>query len=88
MEEENNPIAVLIIKFLREDLSLADELELKKWVESSESNAAFFERFKDEDYVLNGLRQYEAAKKGSCQVKAKLDLLVASRGMAPIRWSK
>ena len=85
MTDPNSRIAELIVKHLRDELSGPEAQELQEWVEQSESNRLFFERFKDEEYLINGLKQYAAAKEASKEIRSKLDVLIAADNLVPVR---
>lgn len=70
-------IAELIFKYLRDELFVHEDRELQAWIDQSESNRLFFERFTGEENIIRGLKQYEAAKKAAGEIRSKLQALIA-----------
>lgn len=77
MRERSARIAALIVKSLQDDLSGPEQQELQEWVGQSESNRLFFERFKDEEYLLQNLKRHAEAREHAETIRPKLDALIA-----------
>jgi transmembrane sensor len=57
MNETANRIAVLIGKYLKQELSVDENLELNTWIEESDDHREIFERLTDVNYLKDTIRE-------------------------------
>jgi ferric-dicitrate binding protein FerR (iron transport regulator) len=84
MTDPASRIAELIFKYMRDELSAQEAGELQEWIDQSESNRLFFERYTDEANIIRGLKQYVAATEDSEEVRSKVDALTAAENPVPV----
>ncbi|OQP65513.1 hypothetical protein A3860_17770 [Niastella vici] len=61
MQEKVNNIAILIEKFLEEDLSHEEERKLNEWLREDENNRLFFEQITNKQVLKEKLKIYSTA---------------------------
>src|SRR6186713_2562587 len=74
MQASNVRITELTIKYIKEELSPAEEIELNEWLDSSPGNRERFNERIREENILEGLAVWEDARAGKAAARARIDL--------------
>jgi len=62
MGSTNERIKVLIIKHLKDELTVEEQLELQEWMDISDENRLIFERLNDQDSLHEDLMEFHEAR--------------------------
>lgn len=73
MEELNHRIKDLIIKHLKDELTVEEQLELREWINTSDYNQELFHQLTDADQLNKGLKEYDDLR---MSIRKKIDVRI------------
>jgi len=84
MEELNHRIKDLIIKHLRDELTVEEQLELQQWINLSDHNRETFLQLTDPDKIDKDLKEYHEAKTNVWdKIDARIKILAIPEAPVP-----
>ncbi|OQP48062.1 hypothetical protein A4H97_29970 [Niastella yeongjuensis] len=79
----NKQIPALILKFLRAELTPAEEIQFNEWINADPRNAALVKNFEDDSWVYQEMRKYGQGPSAAAEKNLRAKLNQAKGGPVP-----